>query len=408
MSVRFRTHCRACDAPLRSFLDLGTQPLANRLPRPDETESVPCFPLTLCRCEGCGLVQLREVVAPELMFADYLYVPSTSSTMRTHFDALAGAAVGRLGLRADDLVADIGSNDGLLLSCFKRRGMRVLGIEPAEHIAATATAAGIPTEAAFFDADLARRLARAGRARLVTATNVFAHVDDVRGFLRAAFELLAEDGVLLIEVQSFADTVATLAFDMTYHEHVTYFATEPLARLCEREGLALLDVERVATHGGSLRALVGRRGHPLEQRASVLSRIEAERADAGVDGCVRLAKGAERAREELPRQLAHVRAGGGRVAGYAAPAKATVLLNYCGVRDKDIEYIVDKNPAKQGRVVPGTGIAVVEPSRLETDPPSHLLILAWNLAEEIKREQERFRAKGGRFMLPSIGLVTDR
>ncbi|MGH7554340.1 MAG: class I SAM-dependent methyltransferase, partial [Longimicrobiales bacterium] len=226
MSLRCRGECRTCDGALNAFLDLGKQPLANRLPTADEAAAIETYPLTLCRCERCGLAQLREVVSPDLLFADYLYVPSTSTTMREHFDGLARAAAARLDLAFDDLVVDVGSNDGLLLSCFQRRGVRILGVEPAANIARAATAAGIPTAEEFFDVDVAKRLTQQhGRAALVTATNVFAHVDDVRGFMRAAFELLAPDGIFLVEVQSFADTVDALAFDMTNHEHVTYWAT---------------------------------------------------------------------------------------------------------------------------------------------------------------------------------------
>ena len=400
MSVRLRQACRACDGRLQAFLDLGEQPLANRLPRPDQAAQEPRFPLTLTRCEACGLVQLREVVDPKLLFANYLYVPSTSATMRTHFDALAAEMVPRLALGPSDLVVDVGSNDGLLLSCFKRRGAHVLGIEPAENLAAEATAAGIPTVPAFFDLDVARDLAHKQRAALVTATNVFAHVDDVRGFLRAAGELLTPDGVLLLEAQSFADTVSLLAFDMTYHEHLTYYATDPLAQLCAREGLTLLDVTRVDTHGGSLRALVGRPGSPLARPDRVAARIAQERDAAGPAGCERLASGARAVRAALPPLVAELRRGGARLAAYGAPAKATVILNYCGLGQADIAYVVDKNRAKQGRLVPGVNIPIVGPERLDIDPPSHLLLLAWNLAREIMDEQEAFRARGGRFLVP--------
>ncbi|MEQ1690363.1 MAG: class I SAM-dependent methyltransferase [Gemmatimonas sp.] len=399
MSVVIRSDCRGCGGPLSDFLSLGNQPLANALIALDAPDA-PTFPLTLARCTSCGLVQLREVVDPAVLFADYAYVPSTSSTMRAHFDELAGSMVARLGLESGDLVVDVGSNDGLLLSGFQRRGMRVQGIEPAENLARLAEAHGIPTLVAFFNADVARGLARTTRAALVTATNVFAHVDDVRGFMRAAFELLAPDGVFLVEVQSFADTVSALAFDMTYHEHMTYYATAPLARMCAAEGLELLDVERVATHGGSLRALIGRAGHPLARPDRVAARVAEEGTRAAAEGCRTLAEGAAVVREELPRLLRSLRAQGARVAAYGAPAKATVLLNYCGLTTDDVQFVVDKNVAKQNRLVPGVRIPVVGPERLLEDPPTHLLVLAWNLLDEIIREQATFREQGGAFIAP--------
>lgn len=400
MTLTIRTTCRGCDGALQPFLALGDQPLANRLRRRSDPAPVPTYPLTLCRCLDCGLVQLREVVDPALLFADYAYVPSTSSTMRAHFDEFAASTVERLHLTADDLVVDVGSNDGLLLSCFQKRGVQVQGIEPAENLAARATANGIPTRAAFFGADVASELAARKRASLVTATNVFAHVDDVRGFIRAAVSLLAPDGVFMVEVQSFADTVSTLAFDMTYHEHMTYYATAPLARLCEVEGVALLDVERVSTHGGSLRATIGRAGHPLARPDRVAARIAEEGDRAGAPGCEHLARGAETVRRDLRTLLGALQEDGARIAGYGAPAKATVLLNYCGLRASDVQYVVDRNEAKQGQRIPGVDIPVVGPERLETEPPTHLLLLAWNLADEIAREQEAYAAAGGRFIVP--------
>lgn len=400
MTLSLRTSCRGCGGSLESFLALGEQPLANRLRRPEDQAPVATYPLTLCRCLDCQLVQLREVVDPALLFADYAYVPSTSSTMRAHFDEFAEDATRRLRLTADDLVVDVGSNDGLLLSCFQRRGIAVQGIEPAENLAARATAAGIPTHAAFFSQDVARELGARRPAALVTATNVFAHVDDVRGFIRAAFDLLASDGVFMVEVQSFADTVSSLAFDMTYHEHMTYYATAPLARLCEVEGVQLLDVERVATHGGSLRATIGRRGHPLARPDRVTARIAEEAPRAGAAGCEQLARGAESVRRDLRTLLDALRAAGARVAAYGAPAKATVLLNYCGLGASDVRYVVDRNEAKQGQQIPGSDIPVVGPQRLIDDPPTHLLLLAWNLADEIVREQDAFAQAGGRFIVP--------
>jgi SAM-dependent methyltransferase len=410
VSIRLQSECRACGGPLQAFLALGDQPLANRLPLAADADAVPAYPLTLCRCEACELVQLREVVDSKLMFSDYAYVPSTSSTMRSHFDELAASAISRLSLGEKDLVIDVGSNDGLLLSRFKQRGVQVLGIEAAENLVDKAVHDGIPTVQGFFNANVARGVASYKLASLVTATNVFAHVDDIRGFMAAAFDVLTEDGVFVIEVQSFADTVASLAFDMTYHEHMTYYATAPLARLCERVGVALLDIERVETHGGSLRAYIGRHGHALARPDRVAARIQAEQANVGVDACARFANGAQEIRRSLPALVRSIRADGGRVAGYGAPAKATVLLNFCGLTASDIDYVVDRNPAKQGRVIPGTGIPTVGPERLDENPPTHLLLLAWNLRDEIMREQSAFRANGGQFLvpLPDPSLVAAR
>ena len=400
MTLRTRDACRACGANLRDVLSLGEQPLANRLRRPNESPVVSRYPLTLARCSDCELVQLREVVDPAVLFADYAYVPSTSSTMRAHFEGLASWAVRHMALGTDDLVIDVGSNDGLLLSAFKSHGVQVLGIEPAANLAERAIAQGIPTHCAFLEAGLAGRLALKKKASLVCATNVFAHVDDIRGFMHEVFELLAPDGVFLVEAQSFADTVASAAFDMTYHEHMTYYATAPLAKMCEREGFVLLDVERVATHGGSLRALIGRPGHRLSRVDRVRERIADEAPFTSEPAIRQFALDAERTRRELPALLKRLRNEGGRVAAYGAPAKATVMLNYCGLGVAEVAYVVDKNEAKQGSFIPGVDVPVVGPEVLEHDPPTHLLLLAWNIAEEIIREQVNFSARGGRFIVP--------
>ena len=400
MTLRQRTTCRACDGALETFLALGEQPLANRLRRRDEPVSVPRYPITLARCTACDLVQLREVIDAAVLFADYAYVPSTSSTMHRHFDELARTAITRLGLGGSDRVVDIGSNDGLLLTAFKRHGTRVTGVEPAENLARRATENGIPTFCGFFTEDLARRIAADGPAALVCATNVFAHVDDIRGFLRAANALLRPDGVFLVEVQSWADTVESLAFDMTYHEHMTYYATAPLAAMCRREGLELLDVDRVSTHGGSLRAWIGRPGHAIANPDRVATRIAAEANSAGAAGCQRMARGVEQLREELRAMLQGIRSAGGRVAGYGAPAKATVLLNYCGLTRADVTWVADKNEAKQGHFIPGADVPVVPAERIAQDPPTHLLLLAWNLAEEIAAEQAAYLSAGGKLVVP--------
>ena len=400
MSLRQRTTCRSCEGVIETFLALGDQPLANRLRRKDEPVGVPRYPLTLARCTRCDLVQLREVVDPAILFADYAYVPSTSSTMHRHFDELARTAIDRLGLGGSDRVVDIGSNDGLLLSKFKQLGTRVAGVEPAENLARRATENGIPTFCAFFSEDLARRIAADGPAALACATNVFAHLDDIRGFLRGVAALLRPDGVFVVEVQSWADTVQSLAFDMTYHEHMTYYATAPLAALCAREGLDLLDVERVSTHGGSLRAWIGRPGHAIANPGRVAARIAAEEEHAGPAGCARMAAGVAQLRDELRAMLREIRAAGGNVAGYGAPAKATVLLNYCGLTREDVAWVADKNPAKQGHFIPGADVPVVPAERILADSPSHLLLLAWNLADEIAEEQAEYLSAGGKLVVP--------
>jgi novobiocin biosynthesis protein NovU/D-mycarose 3-C-methyltransferase len=346
-------------------------------------------------------VQIDEEIAPEQLFGDYIYLTGTSDLAREHADRLARRCVDRYDLRAGELVVEIASNDGTVLRAFQRHGVRVLGIEPAANIAAGANGNGVETLCAFFNADLARHLHRErGPARLVLARHVLAHVPDVHGFIDGMRRLLADDGVAVIEVPYLARLYDGLAYDTVYHEHLCYFSLRVLQSVCERQGLELIDAEEVAIHGGSLVVTVQRRGGPHFHAVSVRRLLERE-ARMGLDrvapwyGFARRAEASRRAlREELDRLA------GQRVAGYGAPAKGMTLLAYCGLGTKRLSYLVDKNPLKQGLLTPGHHIPIHPPQYLAQDRPDVLLVLAWNFVEEIVRQQDDFRRRGGRFLLP--------
>ena len=397
--------CRSCGATVRSFLDLGSTPLANSFLRADQLGSdEPSFPLEVGVCETCTLVQLMHTVPPESIFRDYVYVTSTSSSITEHFHALARAAVERFGLGRDDLVVEFGSNDGTLLRGFEPFGVPALGIEPATNIADIARAAGIDTLNEFFQPAVARRVAQErGPASYVVGCNVVAHIPDLNATMEGVATLLSQDGVFQLEAPYLLELLERTEFDTIYHEHFFYFSLTALAHVLERHGLRIFDVELFpAVHGGSIRVSVSHADAAHAQTQAAVAALEREAA-AGVGDFATYAAFADRVkeiRERLVEKLEGLRKEGKRIAAYGAAAKGNTLLNYCGIGPETLEYVADKSPLKQGLYTPGMHVPVVEASRLAADRPDYTLILAWNMADEIVAEQEAYRAAGGRFIVP--------
>ncbi len=395
--------CRVCQQEtLEKFLSLGPTPLANRfLKREQLEESEPSFPLDVYFCHTCGLVQLVDVVPAEVLFHDYPYLTGVSSPMRTHFAALAEDVAQEYHVGPGSLVVDIGSNDGTLLSGFRRFGPKTLGVEPAANVAAMANAAGIQTINQFFGPALAEEIARTrGPAQVVLATNVFAHVHDLDRFLQAVSVMLAAEGVLVIEVPYLVDMLNNTEFDTIYHEHLSYFAVRPMVALFSRFGMGIIDLTRQRVHGGSIRVAVQKSRAP---QTPVVAQILNEEAERGLDSMRIYRDFAERVRmigQELVDLLRSLRARGMRTVGYGAPAKGNTLLNFCKVGPDLLEYLVDATPAKQGRFSPGMHVPVVPDTRFQADRPDYALLLAWNYADEILRKEAAYRERGGKFITP--------
>lgn len=396
--------CRACGTlPLEPVLDLGPTPLANRLRTCEQlSEPEPVYPLELAFCPGCALLQLTVSVPPEELFRDYPYFSSYSDTMLRHAAAAAERLIERERLGPGSLVVELASNDGYLLRNFVDRGIPVLGIEPARNVAAVARAAGIPTREEFFGLDLARRLAAEGvRADVVAANNVLAHVPDLNGVVGGVRLLLKEGGVFVIETPYLRSLLEGLEFDTIYHEHLFYYSLHSLSRLLAAHGLAVVDVEEIPIHGGSLR-VEARPGatHSLSRAAS--SMLEEERR-WGVDRPDPYRALGERAahwREGFRRTLDGLRASGRRIAAYGAAAKGCTLLHFAGVGPETLEFVVDRSPHKQGRYFPGAGLPILPPAALIERGVDVALLLAWNLAGEVAEQQREFLRRGGRFLLP--------
>jgi len=379
-------------------------PLANSfVPSPDAFALEPRYPLDVSFCRTCSLMQLLDVIAPEVLFRHYVYVTGTSETIAAHNRQYAGTLVDRLHVGADDLVVEVASNDGSLLKCFQPYGVRTLGIEPATNIAEMARADGIHTVDCFFSGPAARRIREThGPARAVIANNVLAHVDDPQDFLAGCKALLAEQGRVVIEVPYVRDLLERLEYDTIYHEHLCYFSVSTLVRLCDAVGLSIVRMEHVPVHGGSLRMYAGARDEWGPHASDVLAWTDEERR-LGLGGLAhyeRFAAGVSASRRAILALLESLRSEGKMVAAYGAPAKGNTLLNYCGIDTRLLSYTVDKNPLKVGQYTPGMHIPVLPVSTLIERQPDFVLILAWNFAEEIMRQQEEYRQRGGRFILP--------
>lgn len=397
-----RDTCRGCGGrTLELILPLGDQPLANSLMKdPAEFARERFFPLDVMFCRDCSLVQVLDIVDPEVLFGHYLYVTGTSETIAAHNESYAEAVIATLSLQPADLVAEIASNDGSLLSCFARRDVRVLGIEPARNIAELARARGIATENRFFDRTAGAELAAThGRARAIIGNNVLAHVDDPAGFLEGAADLLADNGRLFIEVPYALDMLERGEYDTVYHEHLSYFSVSSLARLALRAGLRLVDVDRVPVHGGSIRVQFAKGGEPTAAATALMAKEQANGLTS-LDAWLAFGRRAEENRAAVRSLLAELTGQGRRVAAYGAPAKGNTLLNYCGIGTSVLPWTVDRNPLKVGLYTPGMHLPVRPVETILEQQPDYLLILAWNFAEEIMRQQQAYADRGGRFIIP--------
>jgi SAM-dependent methyltransferase len=397
--------CRLCAAPLEvTFCDLGMSPLSNAFVKPSDAHRGETFyPLHAWVCGRCFLVQLEAFEAPEQIFGDYVYFSSYSDSWLAHARRYVDAMRGRLALSAGSLVIEVASNDGYLLQYFKQAGVPVLGIEPARNVAAAAEKKGIPTLTEFFSRALAERLAREGRrADLIVANNVMAHVPDLNDFVAGLRLALKPTGVLTVEVPHLLKLIEERQFDTIYHEHFSYFSFATACRALERHGIEVHDVEQLPTHGGSLRVHAGPSEAGRQASPAVAALLAAERA-AGLDALATYGSFSEevkRSKRALLEFLIGAQRAGKRVAGYGAPAKGNTLLNYCGIRADLLEYTVDRSPHKQGLLLPGTRIPVYAPEKIAETRPDYVLILPWNLKDEICEQMRGIREWGGRFVLP--------
>jgi 2-polyprenyl-3-methyl-5-hydroxy-6-metoxy-1,4-benzoquinol methylase len=398
--------CRLCASPLTcTFADLGMSPLANSYIKPEKAKAMePFYPLHVYVCDQCLLVQLEEFESPQHIFSDYAYFSSFSDTWLKHAKQYTNDMIERFGFGAQSQVVEIASNDGYLLQYFHERGVPVLGIEPATNVAEVARAKGIPTKDIFFGADTARQLKAEGYAAdLLLGNNVLAHVPDLLSFVEGLKILLKPDGVITLEFPHLMQQIRHRQFDTIYHEHFSYLSLLVVEKVFERFDLEVFDIEELWTHGGSLRVYGKHREDASKTQGERVSQLRKAEAAAGLKNLETYTSFSEQVKDvkcDLLEFLVRARREGKHVAAYGAPAKGNTLLNYCGVGPELIEYTVDRSPYKQNTLLPGTRIPVYSPDRVFEDKPDYLLILPWNLREEISSQMASIRNWGGRFVVP--------
>jgi len=398
--------CRFCGASLRqTFADLGMSPLCETYPSlADLNHGEVYYPLHVYVCEQCFLVQLEQYQSPENIFSDYAYFSSYSDSWLKHAENYCDNMIRRFGLSSRSFVVEVASNDGYLLQYFVQRGVPVLGIEPAANVAKVAVEKAVPTLVRFFGTQLADELAAEGRsADLVLGNNVLAQVPDLNDFVEGLKILLKPGGVLTLEFPHLLRLMERNEFDTIYHEHFSYFSLLTTLRILEAHGLRVFHVEELATHGGSLRVYacrVANQIHDIEPSVKELLAAE-ERAGLGAaDGYLRFGRQAKQTKLALLDFLLTAARQGKSVAGYGAPGKSATLLHYCGIGKDLIEYTVDRSPYKQGRFLPGNHIPIYHPDRIRETKPDYIVILPWNLKDEIMQQLQFIREWGGRFVVP--------
>jgi 2-polyprenyl-3-methyl-5-hydroxy-6-metoxy-1,4-benzoquinol methylase len=398
--------CRFCGQALhRSFLDLGMSPLCESYIPPERLDAMePFYPLNVLVCDNCLLVQLREYVRAEEIYSEYAYFSSYSDSWLDHARRYVDMALKRFRLGPTSLVVEVASNDGYLLQYFQAQGIPVLGIEPAANVARVAQEKGVRTLVNFFGRQSATELADGGtRADLLVGNNVLAHVPDLNGFVAGLKVLLAPGGTITMEFPHLMRLVGGNQFDTIYHEHFSYLSLLVTERVFAAHGLTIFDVEELRTHGGSLRIYAR---HAEESDRPVLAPVEElhrREIDSGyhqIETYLGFAECVAETKRKLLEFLIAARRLGKRIAGYGAPGKGNTLLNYCGIRTDFLEYTVDRNPYKHGQYLPGTHIPIFSPERLAQTRPDYILILPWNLREEIMTQLSYARDWGARFVVP--------
>ena len=402
--MKFR-NCRFCNALLtQTFVDLGKSPLANSFLSPNALNDLESFyPLHTFVCNECLLVQLEEFESPEHIFTDYAYFSSYSETWLRHAEDYVNMMISRFGFDQNSQIVEVASNDGYLLQYFKKRGISVLGVEPAANVAKVAEERGIPTVIKFFGVETAKKLALAGKqADLLLGNNVLAHVPNLNDFVAGMKILLKPHGIITMEFPHLLQLIRQNQFDTIYHEHFSYFSLITAQKIFSSHGLVIFDVEELPTHGGSLRIYAKHTENnmfPINQSVNILVQKEEQFGLANISTYTNFQDQINRVKQDIRDFFITAKNAGKKIVCYGAPAKGNTLLNYCGIGSDFVDYIVDRSPHKQGLYLPGTHIPIKSPEKIRENKPDYLLILAWNLKDEIMMQMDYIRNWGGKFVV---------
>jgi|TARA_B100001105_G_C22375834_1_gene437168 SAM-dependent methyltransferase len=398
-------NCRICKGnSLTDYLNLGLMPAADAFIKEEyKYLNDPVYPLEVCLCNDCGISQLNFTVDPKILYQnDYPYESSITKTGRVHWDQFAESVVQRAQLSSDDLVIDIGSNVGVLLGAFQKRGCKVLGIEPSKHIAACANQNGVETINDFISLDLAKKIvSNKGQAPLINITNVFAHINNLEGLMKAVDLLLTKNGMFVIEAPHFLNLIEGLEYDTIYHEHLLYISVKPLNSLFKRFGFEVFDVKEVLIHGGSIRIFVGRNGeHNLTKFVNQVIEKEEKANLFDISRLNTFSKQVHNHKKQLRELLLGIKKTGKTIVAVSAPAKGMTLLNYCKIDSNIIDFLTEKSSLKIGKYSPGAHIPIFSDEKLCEKKIDFALLLAWNFSDEIIENLSDFKNSGGKFIIP--------
>lgn len=406
--------CRICGSrDLTDVIDLGKQPIPNGFLKKDAlNKKEPKYPLSVCFCNNCSLMQLKYLVNPQIMFKNYLYIPSASKTRVEYFKKMAEEVIDVGKLKENSLVIDVGSNDGSLLICFKNLGMNILGIDPAENLVKVANLNGVETVLGYFDSKLAKKVAKEyGKAKAITATNVIAHIPNLHEVIKGGEVLLEGEGIFVMHFPYSLDLLKHNLFDTIYHEHLSYFSIKSLLYLAKDSGLEIFDIHKSDLDGGSLRVFWKKRSNKkIKVKKDVIKRLILEEKRYGlheIKAYKEFAKRVESLKKDTVLKLKKLKKEKRNIVGYGAAAKANVLLNYFNIENKIIDYIVDSTPYKQGLYTPGSHIPIYAEDKIYETNPDYVLIFAWNFSKEIMEKNKEYKKRGGKFIFvePTVEIV---
>ena len=397
-----KDNCRVCKSKdLIQFLDLGIMPSAGGFLKKEDISKEKLYPLNVYFCRNCGLVQILDIIPAKELFLDYRYLSSATITLSKHFQDLAKKIKERYNLNKDSLVVEIGSNDGVFLKPMSDLSIKTLGFEPAKNIAKIAENKGLDIVNDFFTEENAKKAAEKGKADIIVASNVFAHIDDLDDVMKGIKAILKGTGVFVFEVHYIVDLIEKIQYDTIYHEHLCYYSVKSLQHLMERFGMEIIDVERIPIHSGSIRVCaMNKDKEKIKDIVKELLELENDRGLHEKESYTKFSEEVKKKRKELITLLRRLKEQGKKIIGYGAAGRGTILLNYCKIDASILDYIVDISPERAGRFMPGMHIPIVTPNKIKEIKPDYALILAWSYTKEIMNKEKEFIEKGGKFIIP--------